>query len=392
MTLRANPGGRIPPDQVIGRDHLIARIWHILERQSVLLTAERRMGKTSIIQKMVNQPPRAGLHFYQDLEGVRSELEFVEKVLERVEHELSKRQRFATRARQFLKEVGGLEVGGVLRLPEGKAPEWKNLLTRVMEDLVETHSGPVVFFWDEMPLMLHNIAKRSGEAAAMEVLDYLRSMRQMHPTVRMVYTGSIGLHNVVTTLRRAGHANDATNDMQIQDVPPLDPSDARELVLRLLEGEGLETLEPLMTAHALAEAVDHMPYYIHHVVDGLAQSGATVTQTMVRDEVAQRLTDPQDPWHLRYYVDRISTYYESSEKTIALALLDTLAGADRSLPLTRIVEFVASRVPVDDNEKVRTILVLLQQDHYVFQNVDGTFRFRSALIQRFWRLHRGLEA
>jgi len=47
--MKANPGGQIPPDEVIGRDALIKRLWRILERQSLVLSAERRMGKTCII-------------------------------------------------------------------------------------------------------------------------------------------------------------------------------------------------------------------------------------------------------------------------------------------------------------------------------------------------------
>ncbi len=34
----------------------------------------------------------------------------------------------------------------------------------------------MVFFWDEMPFLLANIAKREGPAVAMEVLDVLRSL------------------------------------------------------------------------------------------------------------------------------------------------------------------------------------------------------------------------
>ncbi len=50
--MRTNPGGQIDPAQIIGRDELIKRLWEILSRQSLVLTAERRMGKTSVVLKM----------------------------------------------------------------------------------------------------------------------------------------------------------------------------------------------------------------------------------------------------------------------------------------------------------------------------------------------------
>ncbi|NJL68509.1 MAG: hypothetical protein HC894_20835 [Microcoleus sp. SM1_3_4] len=50
--MKANAGGEIAPAEVLGRNKLIADLWGILEQQSVILSAERRMGKTSVIKKM----------------------------------------------------------------------------------------------------------------------------------------------------------------------------------------------------------------------------------------------------------------------------------------------------------------------------------------------------
>lgn len=40
------PGGQLEIGEIIGRDKLVDRLWKILARQSLVLTAERRMGKT----------------------------------------------------------------------------------------------------------------------------------------------------------------------------------------------------------------------------------------------------------------------------------------------------------------------------------------------------------
>lgn len=392
MALHANPGGYVPPDQLIGRDRLIQRLWRILGRQSVVLTAERRMGKTSIINKMVAQPPIDGLYFYQDLEEVGSELEFAEKVLDSIHSELSKRHRLAIRARQLLERVGGAEIGGVVKLPEGAAEDGMKLLQCMIEDLLEHHSGPVVFFWDEIPLMLHNLRARSSDAAAMHVLDHLRALRQTQPRLRMVFTGSIGLHNVVVALRRAGHANAATNDMHVQDVPPLGSKDAAELAYQLLLGEEIASSDPSRLAGVIASAVDGVPYFIHHVVEQLAQLGEPCDDNTVRGIVDRHLTDAQDDWNLQYYRDRIDTYYPAEESPIALAVLDALAVAKRAIPLAKLLQLVGAHVPSGNEELIRGVLVRLQRDHYVEQDLSGTLRFRFPLIRRFWQAHRGLGA
>lgn len=161
--MRANPGGQIPPSEVVGRDALIQHLWRILERQSLVLSSERRMGKTCIARKMEAEAPQEKLPLYRDLERVHTPLEFTELVLQDVEGYLRRSNRVMRRARQFLTQLGGMEVGGILKLPGTAASHWKALLTRVLEDLVEHQDRTVIFFWDEMPIMLHNIRRRSGE-------------------------------------------------------------------------------------------------------------------------------------------------------------------------------------------------------------------------------------
>ena len=58
--MRANPGGIVGPEDVIGRDDLIAELWQTLEKQSVVLTSERRIGKTSVIRKMKDEKKGPG--------------------------------------------------------------------------------------------------------------------------------------------------------------------------------------------------------------------------------------------------------------------------------------------------------------------------------------------
>lgn len=54
--MRPITGGNVPPDRVVGRDDFIDQMWRALENQSVVLVAERRIGKTSVIRKMAAEP------------------------------------------------------------------------------------------------------------------------------------------------------------------------------------------------------------------------------------------------------------------------------------------------------------------------------------------------
>ncbi|MGK7948240.1 MAG: AAA family ATPase [Xenococcaceae cyanobacterium] len=277
--MKANPGGAIAPEDVIGRDKLIANLWNILDRQSLILSAERRMGKTTVIKKMEAEAPSDKLPIYRDLEGLRTPIEFVEAVWQDVEKYLSTQGK-TRRVREFLSNLEGIEFSG-FKFPKIAATHWKILLTKTIEDLVINQDRQIILLWDEMPYMLSNF----GDEAAMEILDTLRSLRQTYPDVRMVFTGSIGLHHIISKLRQAGYSNDPTNDMYPVDISPLSLEDATELTYRLIEGENISTFKMQISAVEIAQAVDCIPFYIHHLISKLtfleaAISQDTVTQTI----------------------------------------------------------------------------------------------------------------
>src|SRR5262249_43182902 len=124
----------------------------------------------------------------------------------------------------------------------------------------------ILFLWDEVPFMIDNIRKREGEKTAMEVLDVLRYVRQTHSGIRMLMTGSIGLHHVLATLKRSGYANSPVNDMAAKEVPTLKREDGVKLARLLLEGEKIKCEDIETVSSELARAADYFPYYIHHLV------------------------------------------------------------------------------------------------------------------------------
>lgn len=78
--MKANPGGQIEVQNVLGRDALITFLWERLSQQSILLTAERRIGKTTILKEVLAEPLAGFVPIYQDLEGISNPAEFVEAV------------------------------------------------------------------------------------------------------------------------------------------------------------------------------------------------------------------------------------------------------------------------------------------------------------------------
>src|ERR1039457_5058878 len=112
--MRANPGGEVGPSDVIGRDRLIEDLWRALEAQSVVLTSERRIGKTTVICKMQKEASKSSASPFsvlRDLEGLRTVQEFVDCVYVDVERRLSGTERAKQRFWCLLSKLGGTQIG-----------------------------------------------------------------------------------------------------------------------------------------------------------------------------------------------------------------------------------------------------------------------------------------
>ena len=391
FSMKANPGGQIDLKSVIGRDRLIQSIWEIVQQQSLVMTAERRIGKTTVMKKMAAEPAMGWLPVYQDLENCHSAADFAMAVYKQVHHFLSGKSKFTRRSIEFLKALGGTEIGGVFKLPEQAASHWKDVLTKAIEDLMhENDEGTkLLFLWDEMPFMLMNIRNGEGEQTAMQVLDHLRWLRQTHGGLRMIITGSIGLHHVLTSLKEKSYANSPVNDMATVDVPPLAEKDAAGLASLLIVGETLESPDAAVAATAIAREADCFAFYIHHIARGLKLLEWAANPENVARVVATHLMDANDPWQLIHYRERISTYYPNDQKEVLL-ILDELAAEKDNASVTDLLAMLKSMSQFDDRERLLRLLTLMERDHYLKRDEAGTYGFRFPLIRRWWKLNRGL--
>ncbi len=383
--MRANPGGLINPADVVGRDPLIEMIWERLEEQSVQLLSERRIGKTSVARKMTAEPRQTFLCFFRDLEDLNSLPEFVEAVYADGAAKLGKKDRFALGFKKLVESFGGTEIAGVVKLP-GFALHWKKLFSTLIEDLCREDAGRrVVFFWDELPLFVFKLYRQDPNDA-MTFLDVLRGLRQTHPNVRMVYTGSIGLHTVLDRLHKQGYANRPVNDMIKISVLPLAPEDGAMLASRLIAGGGLRCEgESGDLAESVSRAAGHIPFYVHWIIWKLAEQRRAVEPSDTDIAVESLIVDPADPAEFRYFEKRLGTYYEPEEAALAKAVLNVLAREGSPIDLEKTANLAS---PGGSLDLVREILRVLAEDHYVERGADG-YAFRSPLIKRWWRWQQG---
>ena len=397
-SMRPVLGGHVPPERVVGRDEFIDVMWNKLENDSIVLVSERRIGKTSVIFKMYKEPRKGWYPVYLVVEGVRSPTEFISKIVDEVSPILSGRGKAFSRLKKLYEIIAEGKYGD-WSLPAVK-DQWKKLLAAALNDIKENFDERMVFLWDELPLMISNIKDDHGEKMAMELLDVLRDHRVADDTgkLRMVFTGSIGLHLVVSELRHRGYRNDPTNDMVTLSLEGLSSAHAQELARQGLQGfmeQGVVTLADSIgdVAKTIAAATDRLPFYVNYTVDRLSETGRPIKVSDVGDAIDSILLDPNDPAHFRYYAERIEAYYQFDDKAddLAFEILNVLCRAEETLPEEALWDEVVAQIELTDRKLFHKVLDALMNDHYLTRTVkeERAYRFKYDVIRRWWLKNRG---
>lgn len=414
-----NPGGSLPDAAIVGREYLAKRLLERLQIQSIVLVAERRIGKTHVLRKIERLKAANQTVIQRDLESIHSAEEFVEYVFSDIAQHHTSGAKFVQSFTELRKGLGGIDIkvmGNGIKLPEISKKHWKQILqdgiALAFKGLAEDQQ--LVFLWDELPMMLQNIAGTGGKEGAtqgnpkeaMELLNVLRELRQKNKNLRMVFTGSIGLHHVIQDLKAKGYANAPINDMLSEEVPPLSIADAATLATKLIESNNIPvSAEQTLTDLALhiAEHVDGVGFYVHHVCAKLekaftqnsAPQGTGANRALV-DRIISHATklDGHDEWELAHYRDRTQTYY-GEHQAHCLSLLDAIASAENGMSTTKLLNIAKTAhtaLNALDKDQWLTLIERLQKDFYVVRDeATGELRFKFKLVLAWWRAHRDIQ-
>jgi len=404
---RESMATQISPKNVVGRDKLIDLIWKKLGKKSIRFTAERRVGKTTVMAKM-EMEKRSGFEVvFLEVEGIDSPAKFTQHLFNKVNPLMSKSDKAIQAFYKLFNSLGGTEVAGLLTLPEHKEIDWQNTLYKTFELISSNNIDKVVVVMiDELPYMLQKIASLSSsenqKTLALTFLDSMRAIRQKHNNIRMIYAGSVGLHHVVSEIKQSTLASQPVNDMPIVDIRELDKEDAFALAKNILKEEEVEISESeyqksLRTIIALA---DYIPFYIEAVCTKLGEIDSVVNPKLITELVNNQLFGDNDPWEMEHFRSRIEVYYPgvlkvSDNKPInkavfVRALLDHLALNEKTESIDQIYQAMKSRFPIDDKQVVIQLLKSLAQDHYLTTNSELEYEFRFALIKDWWKKAQGL--
>jgi AAA+ ATPase superfamily predicted ATPase len=375
--MKPNPGGVITGDAIVDREKEINSIWRALQNQSVVITSERRVGKTSILRKMEENPGDDWQPILYIVESKEHPIEFVEGLYEELAKKDLLKVKFHKLKKFYTKYVGGKKIGS-WKLPQ-IIENWKPLLESMIQDIINTDKK-VLLMLDELPLMLAKFikAKEVGPLGSMEFLDTLRELRNKYEGYKNLYfifCGYIGIHLVIKDLKR-NHAynSDPINNMKIISIGGMDEKGAKELCEKLSEDENYQ--------------FDGK----NKIFDYIYESGQkSITKKLVDESIDYLLNDPKDEGFFNHYIDRIKTYYDKVSQDISLLILDSACKKEDYWEENDIINIVKTQMEIDD-ESVKETLLLLWSDHYLIREIKNdirAYKFRYSILQKWWKVNRG---
>ena len=76
------PGGTVTGEAIVGRSAELTEIWAKIAKRSIVLSAERRVGKTSLLRKMLDEPQHGWTPLLVLVESARHPTDCVEAIYE----------------------------------------------------------------------------------------------------------------------------------------------------------------------------------------------------------------------------------------------------------------------------------------------------------------------
>ncbi len=248
-------GPPVEGDDFYGRERDLLRLWNETQGQSVVLTAPRRVGKTSLLRRFVHHVrANGGRAVYVDVQGAASELGFVERLVAALREVPTGEVpgAIATRLKNQLARIESFKAGVEVKTRDSEVAVWRREGDELREILAAIAQAPG-FGWfiliDELPVLVKNLADlEEGGRRADQFLSWCRELRQMQSSagkVRWVFCGSIGL---VALTNRLGLTK-TINDLAEYRLGPFEEETARDFLY------ALAATQQLAMDAALAEAI-----------------------------------------------------------------------------------------------------------------------------------------
>lgn len=379
-TMEIRTGNAVRGENFYRRDFLVEKIWDRIESgNNILLVAPRRVGKTSLMLHLKDNPKENHNFIFINVESVTSENEFFRILLSKLIS--SGMVKFIHKSQNFIKEhlpiVKKIGHDGVTF--DSKEYDFFNAYKTTLEKM-DLKDKKLIIILDEFPEALENIRLDFDDRTAIHFLHSNRVIRLSDKikNVHFIYGGSIGLENIVKQL----NSMQVIDDIESIKIKPLSYKEAINFISLLLKNVEFE-ISKENTEYILNKIEWLIPFYIQLTLLAINDlyretKASNVSKKMIDDAFLEAIEKRQyfELWHTR-----LRKSLKKDEYNFAKELLNLISEKDTIE--TNAIHNLALKNKLEKDFK--DILGLLVYDGYINNNEDiKIYRFNSPVLRMWW--------
>lgn len=368
-------------DYYYHRLEIVEDIWEELEKGNfVLIAAPRRVGKTSVMKFMVENPKENYKLIFENIQGINSEDDFYKMIYKLILSCLNDSKKIKTWFKNYLKSksISEVDFKGSFKITNQKI-DYLEEINNVIPQL-DTDSENIILLIDELPEVLHNLYKNNKKEQAISILKNMRSWRQdsRFKKMQFVLAGSIGIHYVVNTIEGR---NSDLNDLRKVYCNPLNWNQTNEYIEWATRDATVKYNEELKE-YLLNKIQYFVPYFINIVL-------SEIDKTAKRNKNPEILTQSIDSAfeivikendHFKDWKKRLSDYLSNENFLFVNEILIQIAHKE-SITIQEIYDKAIKHNKTSD---YMDFISDLEQDGYIIEN-DKKYIFISPFLKEFWK-------
>lgn len=385
-------------DDFIDREKEIDQIISALEKDSVLLIAPRRFGKTSIMRRLEKElSSQDGLCVFIEVEDIYSPQRFLSEMVmallgsERIRKGANIRSAFEKAFSWFkenIEEVGVSVFRAKLRsnIEADLKEDWTEK-ARVIFEIINDFESNVYFVVDEFPIAIKNMDPKDAE----KFLHWFRKLRQISENLRFVVGGSVSIDRVV---RDVGGVS-VINDFKRVRVGGFQKEVAIDVVKKVFREKEWQYTESICDKilNCVGEAC--IPYFIAIMLSAIEEEyisrDVEINEELIEDIYNFYILGSAGKHYFEHYSQRLRIFYTGMagmEEKAARAILRKVSSEDY-YPLDLAFGIFKQETGVDDHERFMDLIADLENDFYIENDSPKGLTFYSRMLRDWWRLYHG---
>jgi hypothetical protein len=362
------------------RPYLDELFWKKLkESHNLSIAAPRRVGKSSFMLNLLKNDKPGFFCTYIITESINEPNEFFKKLYKTLLGLLNKGGKFKQFFEDLFKRLDIKKISLTeIEFGRNEIDYYEEILLLCKE--VKEADTRIVLLVDEFSQTVENIITDQSRETAKNFLHQCRELRQnldVKSKISFVYTGSIGLENLVLSIDEPR----SISDLGHFTIPPLSTEEAKKLIIQIIDGDPIQFNDKEQELF-LKRLKWLLPFFIQVMMSEMdsickEKNTQTITAAIVDQAFSKALENRS---YFEHWLVRLRSIFKGNDFSCAKEVLK-IAAINNGIDYYELQNAIA-KFNIED---AAPLINILQHDGYLVKDEESRkYRFNSPLLQAWW--------